>query len=720
MPMDRRTLLGSTVALALAGVPRLASAQVPSPPRARVAPVTDTYFGTPVVDPYRWMEAEDAEWTAYAKAQGAYTAGLLGSIPGRSPLVEALNRSLGRTEMVVDLQAAGGRLFSLRLPADADALRIHVRDNPEAKDRLLLDPVKLGGEHASIDFWQASYDGRHLLFGYAVGGTEESIARIMEVDTGRLLPEAIDRTTLARPSWSPDHSGFFYTRLKAGAPPNGPEKLKHTSCWFHRLDTDASQDVLVMGPGYDPTLPLGETRRPGVIATPGSDLVLGRVVVGIQDQMELHLATLAEAKAGKPRWRKVCDASDHVVSAAVVGRDIYLLSYHGAPRGRVLKVSADRPAIADAQEVLAQSDAVLRWLSPARDGVYVNGLDAGLGALWRIGAGDKVVRVKTPIAGSLSLFATDPGVDGVWTVMEGWVSPPKAFRVDAGGQSHPSDLTPASAIDVSAYTSEEVMVASHDGVRVPLSIIYRKDLKRDGSAPLIIEAYGAYGMSNTPSFDSLKLPFLALGGVYAVAHVRGGGELGEGWHKAGQKLTKPNTWRDLIACAEHLIAQRYTSSARLGVLGGSAGGITVGRFMTERPELAAVVISIVGLSNPLRAEVTPGGPANFPEFGTPKEPDGFKALLEMDAYLHVRDGVPYPATLLMTGLNDPRVPSWQVTKMLARLQAATSSGKPVLLRLDPDAGHNAGGREQAIQSTADIYTFMLWNTGQPGFTAPTA
>lgn len=713
--MDRRTLLGSSVAMALIGAPRAAAAPLPAPPRARIAPVTDDYFGTRVVDPYRWMEAEDAEWLAYAKAQGAYTDKVLASIPGRAGIVEALNRSLGNNEMVVDLAAGGGRLFSVRLSADASALRIHVRDSAEAKDRVLFDPVKLGGEHAGIDWWQISHDGSRLLVGYALGGSEKSVGRIIEVDTGRMLPEAIDRMELARPSWSPDNSGFFYTRLKAGAPPEGPEKLKHTSCWFHRLDTDPASDVLVMGPGYDPAVPLGETRRPGVIATPGSDIVLGRVVTGIQDQMELHIATLAEAKAGKPRWRKLCDAADQVVSAAVAGRDVYLLSYKDAPRGRVLKASADRPSFAEAKEVLAPSDSVLKWLNRARDGVYVSELDAGLGGLKRIGAGDKVSQVKTPIVGSLSLIATDPGVDGVWTVMEGWASPPQAFRLDGDGRAHPSDLVPASRIDASPYTSEEVMATSHDGVKVPLSIVYRKGLKRDGSAPLLIEAYGAYGNSLIPSFDSLKLPFLDLGGVYAYAHVRGGGELGEGWHKAGMKLTKPNTWRDLIACAEYLVANRYTRSSRLGVLGGSAGGVTVGRFMTERPDLAAVVISIVGLSNALRFEVTPGGPGNFPEFGTPKEPDGFKGLLEMDAYQHVRDGTPYPATLLLTGLNDPRVPSWQVTKMVARLQAASASGKPVLLRLDPDAGHGGGGRDQIVQSTADTYVFMLWNVGWPGF-----
>lgn len=717
--IGRRALLGSTVAIGMMGALRALASPLPAPPRARVAPVTDDYFGTRVVDPYRWMEAEDAEWLAWAKAQGAHTAQILESIPGRARLVEALGRSIGGGEFLLDVQAAGGRVFTLRLSAAANTVQVLMRDAPDAKDRLLFDPATLGGAHANIDFWRVSWDGRWVLVGCSAGGDEKSVGRIVEVETGRLLPEAIDRMELARPSWTPDSSGFFFTRLKAGAPPEGPEKLKHTSCWFHRLNTDPASDVLVMGPDHDPGLPLGGTRRPGVICAPGSTVALGRVVTGIESEMELHVADLSDTQAGKPRWRKLCDRSDQVVSVVVDGPDIYLLTHADAPRGRVVKVTTGQPSFAAATTVLPESEAVLNQLLQARDGVYVVELDAGLGGMRRIGADARAVRVKTPISGSLSLVATDPKADGAWVLMEGWVSPPQAFRLDGRGGASASDLAPRSQIDVSPYVSEEVMAVAHDGVKVPLSILYRKDVKRDGSAPLIVEAYGAYGNSITPGFDSLKLPFLDQGGVYAYAHVRGGGELGEDWHKAGQKLTKPNTWRDLIACAEYLIANRYTSSARLGVLGGSAGGITVGRFMTERPDLAAVVISIVGLSNPLRAEVTPGGPANFPEFGTPKEPDGFKGLLEMDAYQHVREGTPYPAVLLMTGLNDPRVPSWQVTKMLARLQAASSSGRPVLLRLDLDAGHGGGSRDQVIASQADIYAFMLWNAGRPGFT-PTA
>ena len=233
---------------------------------------------------------------------------------------------------------------------------------------------------------------------------------------------------------------------------------------------------------------------------------------------------------------------------------------------------------------------------------------------------------------------------------------------------------------------------------------------------MLLAAYGAYGITLAPVFLARWLPFLDLGGVFAVAHVRGGGELGEAWHLAGKKLTKYHTWQDTIDCAQYLIDQSYTSHKKLAVIGGSAGGITVGRLLTELPDLAAVVISEVGVSDAMRSEFSPNGPPNIPEFGTVTQADGFKALYAMDAYQHVRDGVKYPSVLLTTGLHDPRVSSWEPTKMTARLQAASGSSNPVLLRVEADAGHGIGStRVQRDNETADIMAFILWRTGNPRY-----
>ena len=251
---------------------------------------------------------------------------------------------------------------------------------------------------------------------------------------------------------------------------------------------------------------------------------------------------------------------------------------------------------------------------------------------------------------------------------------------------------------------------------MPLSIVHKKGIKLDGNNPTILYGYGAYGISQTPFYRPTFLPWFDRGGVFAVAHVRGGGEYGEDWHKAGYKATKPNTWNDAIACAEWLVAHKYTAPAKLAIMGGSAGGIFVGRSITERPDLFGAAIDEVPFSDVLRFEFSANGVPNIPEFGTVKKEDEFKALLAMSPYHNVKDGVAYPAVLLLTGINDPRVDAWQAGKMAARLQAATSSDKPILLRIDYDAGHGFGSTKKSqYQERADVLAFLFWQFGVKGF-----
>jgi len=260
------------------------------------------------------------------------------------------------------------------------------------------------------------------------------------------------------------------------------------------------------------------------------------------------------------------------------------------------------------------------------------------------------------------------------------------------------------------------MVKSHDGVEVPLSILARTGVKLDGSNPTILYGYGAYGITDDPFFNPRIYAWLERGGVYAVAHVRGGGAFGAEWHMAGRRATKPNTWKDAIAAAEWLVANRYTAPGKLGIYGGSAGGIFVGRAITDRPDLFAAAVPVVGWFDAIRIETSANGVANIPEFGTVKNEDEFRALLEMGAYNHVKQGTAYPGVMLVHGVNDIRVDVWQSTKMASRLMSATTSGRPVLLRLEYDSGHGQGStREQLQARTADVFAFMLWQFGVPEF-----
>ena len=672
-----------------------------------------------MTDRYRWMESESPEWEAYAHAQGAYTASILAKIPGRDALAEAIGKDTGQVVAVISIQTGGGKIFSQVRPAGANTSKLFVRDTPTGADRKLIDPDSYAkpGTHDSLDWWACSPDGAHVVFGVSPGGSEQSTLHILVTDTGALLPEAIDRTAAASPSWLPDGSGFFYNRLQ-DVPPDAVNYEEDSVCWLHKLGSDPATDIKVLAKGLSPAVTAQDIDFPGVAAAPGSTVAIGYLDSGVQNELTLYAAPLASLSAGTPAWQKICDPADDITSFAVSGESIYLLTHKNASHYKILKTTAAKPNVADAVEIVPQSRSVIRNIVAARDALYILDMDAGLGGIRRLAPDGTVTSIKLPFAGSIDQdsFYADPSHDGAWFLLEGWVHPTIACRANPDGTVSQTDISPLPPLDLTPYTSEEILVPARDGVRVPVSIVYKKGLNQNGKNPLLLEAYGAYGITLNPVFIARWLPFLDLGGIFVVAHVRGGGELGEDWHLAGQKLTKYHTWQDTIDVAEYLIAQHWTSHKHLAVIGGSAGGITVGRLLTERPDLAAVVISDVGVSDAMRSEFSPNGPPNIPEFGTVTTDEGFRALYAMDAYQHVHDGVKYPSVLLTTGLHDPRVASWEPTKMTARLQAATASKNPILLRVESDAGHGIGStRAQRDLETADTIAFIMWRTGDPRF-----
>ena len=356
-------------------------------------------------------------------------------------------------------------------------------------------------------------------------------------------------------------------------------------------------------------------------------------------------------------------------------------------------------------------------MSRAKDGLYLKIMDGGIGRLERMDWNGNVTEITLPFDGTLSALTTTANEDGVWFSFQGWLAAADFWFTDAAGHLQPSELTPKPPIDVRSYESIRAFATAKDSTRIPYSLIYKKGIKLDGSNPAWISAYGSYGMAAyTPAFAARSLALIDAGFIVGYANVRGGGEYGREWHKAGQLTNKPNTWRDLIAVCEELCAKKYTSPTRLAIGGRSAGGITVGRAMTERPDLFAAVIDGVGWSNPLRYVAEQNGYGEEPEWGAISQESGYRALKSIDSYHAVRDGVAYPAVLLTTGVTDPRVAPFHVAKMAARLQVASKSGKPILLRVDYDAGHGIGStRAQQDREAADTYAFLLWQTGVKGY-----
>ena len=720
----REAVLGMAGAILAATVSRLlaqTSAAPQGPPVARVEPVTDAYFGEAIVDPYRWMEnPQDKDFEPFMRGQAAWARRLLDAIPGRARLFQRVSELSGETVVTTTLQSCKGRLFYQQRPKGADNYQLFVRRG-NSQPELLIDPtvMKQDGRHISLDWWAASPDGQYVVYGLSPAGSEDSVTHVMHVDTKEVLPERISRTQYAAPSWLPDGSGFFYNRL-ADAAKGSTDYYKDSVACLHRLRTDPDKDLQVLKRGQYADVPAEPTDFPVVLTDPSSAYALAGLVGGVRRENPFFCAPLKDLVAGRARWRRICDIADEVVGLSFRGDEIYLQTTKEAQNARVLKTSLASGSFAQATVVVPESDVVIDNIGLARDGLYIQDMSGGYGNFRRLSNDGHLSAIPTPFDGTIQQLATNTQEEGIYWIGTSWLVPLTVLSFDPRtGRHTDTGISPKPPIDLSPYEAIRTHATARDGTQVPLSIVARKGLARDGRHPALVDAYGSYQIVNGPFFNARGIAFLEQGGVLATAHVRGGGEYGRRWWKAGQKLNKPNTWRDLIDCCKAMIKEGWTSSSRLAIQGGSAGGITVGMALTEEPALFAAVVDNVGVSNALRAEFSQNGPPNIVEFGTVKEREGFQGLKAMDAMSHVKDGVKYPAVLLTTGLQDPRVNPWQVAKMTARLQKATASHNPILLRVDLDAGHGIGStRSQTDAERADEYAFVLWRAGAAGFQPP--
>lgn len=715
---NRRSFLTATACLA-GGValPPDSPAAVAQPPVARRIPVTDVLWGESIVDPYRWMEnPQDPEWLPFMRGQAAFSRGRLDALPGRKRLLARVAQLSGDTVQVTYPKPAGGLVFFLKREAGEAFYKLTVR-SPDGTERVLADPANLAnaGGAATIDWWLPAPNGQYVAFGASQGGSEAATGYVVDVSSGRLLDDRLAGVPYAAPAWLPDGSGFFYNRF-AGRPPGDPTYYADRSVWLHRTGTPQTDDLRVMAQGMDSSVPMTALSSPEIQTGVGSDQVALLLRDGYVREFALYLANTNDVIAGKAVWRRVCGAQEGVTDFALSGPALFLVTTSGAPLGRLLQAPAATGTLADAKRVFEAPNAVLDELTADHEGVYVTLNDGGEQSLVRVQTDGTVRRVDLPFTGwiqsvAVAQIASTSTADATLVRMSGWLEPGVVFSVDqCTGRTQRTTLQPRPPIDLSTYETRRIYAKAQDGLQVPISIVARKGSQGRPSACLV-HVYGAYQWPSQPVFDLRAMAFLEAGGMIATAHVRGGGEYGRAWHEAGRRTNKPNTWRDLVACCETLVNQRWTDKGRIAIMGGSAGGIAVGRAMTERPDLFGAVISKVGMSNPLRAEFEPNGQPNVPEFGTVATKEGFLALKAMDSYHAVRDGVRYPPTLLSTGLNDARVAPHNAAKMAARMEAARP-GAQVLLSVAFDSGHvmNGVAKEQADAEYADDFAFVLANT----------
>jgi len=715
--MYRRFLL-MAVACAMTIAPVFAATTQPVAP---VESVTDTQFGTTIVDPYRWMEqgSADPRFLAYLKAQSDYTESVLAPLSAQRDALKAKLMALSTgVARVSAWQQAGGKLFFEELDPTAAVPVIRVKDTT-GDTRTLFDPATFATAttHVAVDYFQPSQDGTYVAVGAAEAGSENDTMHIVETATGKLLPDQITRTQYGSPSWRADGQSFYYSRLQQLAPGASSDQIYvNQRVYLHVLGTSSDNDKPVFGPGVVAGMNVPAAGFNNVTVVPRSDYLLAGHSSGTTDPGEFYVG-----REGSSDWKLILKPSDKLATSgssplAFLGTNMYAV-LQDSPNGRIIRYNLANPSAAPVI-ITATSDRIIEGVFGSADGVYVEYRDGITFSISKIDInGAMTGKVNLPYQGSVYGIDASPLEKGMRFGIDSWIHAPALFSYDpASGAVTDTGVAPKDPLDVSHLRVREVMVPSTAGAQVPVSIIYRDDTALDGSHPTLFEGYGSYGDPSDPYFSASSLEWVLRGGVLATAHVRGGGEYGERWHLAGQKATKQHTIDDMIATARYLIAQKYTSPAHLAVRGTSAGGIAVGGSIVQHPELFGAAVDNVGVTNILRFQQTQGGAANIPEFGDVNNATDFKYLYNMDAYVHVKDGTRYPAVMGVTGLNDPRVPTWMVAKMIARLQAATASGKPVLLRVDYDAGHGIGSsRTQQVNERADEWTFLLWQLGDAEF-----
>jgi prolyl oligopeptidase len=695
----------------------LAFVAAAGPPPAPTVDHVETLFGMKFYDPYFWMEAGGAKFDQWMSAQADYARRELDSVPGRAALLAQVHSLDSGETYVGDVVPTLRQWFYSKLRPTDSVAKIYVRPITGGTERVLIDPSQFdsgGGPAAHIDYWSVAPDGLHIAYGVSLGGSETGTLHVRSLDSGTDLPDLIDRTRYVTPRWI-DNDSFLYTRLpkpSAGA----AQPLTGGQVYLHRLGSDPANDVVVFGPGKIAGFDVGADYFFRGLASPDSDEIVGTYDAGLTSSPKAVFVAAKPVPGVAPAWHRVAGFEDDVRDVVLHGDMLYLRTARDAPNQRLVRVSAASPDLAHAATVVAEGAGTIDGMVAAADALYVrSNVEGGYGRLLRVPWDGVPEPVPTPFEGSFMGLRANPNMPGIVLRMQSWTRSATVFAYDPDKRRFvDTGIAPPSPVSFDDIETTELRAPAADGSMIPLTIIARRGTPRDGRHPVVMHGYGAYGVTFGPEFQPMRRAWYDRGGIYVVPHARGGGYLGEEWYRAGRLGKKPNSISDFIDSAEYLIRTGWATPATLSALGESAGGIEIGGAITERPELFSAAIINVGLVNPLRLEQIPIGPFNTGEFGSTETNKGARMLSAIDPYYRISYGVAYPGVLMAAGLNDTRVSPWMPAKFAARLQAATSGSRPVLLMVVP-WGHAFETKAQLEVALADAYSFLLWQAGVDGF-----
>jgi len=671
-------------------------------PATRAEAITDTLHGRPVADPYRWLEDEASpEVQAWMTEQDSFARGLLAKSPVRDELTARLRQLLYYDAVSAPLHCRG-RYFYTRKHADKEKTIVYWKQGETGAEQVLFDPNQWSEDGSKgLGAWAPSRDGAYVAYGVKENNSDESVTHVFDVAAGAELPDVIEGTKYSSASWAPDNDGFYYTWV----PPIGgavtiADRPGFAQVRYHKLGTPVADDLVIHPATGNP-----ETFIGGYVSRDGHWLV-----VVIQHGWNSTDVYFKDAREPAAAWTTLVAGVDATFDVTIWRDQFYVTTNHGAPRQRVFKVDPQKPDRIAWREIVAQSAAtiehvaivgehlVLTCLNHAASEVEIRDLD-----------GVPVRKVALPPLGTSGGIAGNPDEDTGYLAYTSFTEPQVIYRtsIQTGETSEWARI--ALPVDTSQLATDQVFFASKDGTRIPMFIVSKKGTRRDGTNPTILTGYGGFNVSLTPGFASSRVAWLERGGVYAIPNLRGGGEYGEDWHRAGMLAHKQNVFDDFIAAAEYLIAERWTSRDHLAISGGSNGGLLVGAVVTQRPDLYKAVICAVPLLDMLRYQLFGSGKTWVPEYGSPDHAEQFRALYAYSPYRVAVDAGPraYPAVLFDSADHDDRVDPMHARKLAAILQAAQTGDAPILLRIERNAGH--GGADlvkQQVERAADQYAFL--------------
>jgi prolyl oligopeptidase len=682
--------------------------------------VTNTYHGITLEDPYQFLEnLDDPTVMTWMKENANYATSILNNISGKNEMFDKMKELIDRRSASISrvrITDDDTYYYLKRMPGE-EIGKMYKRSGYDGEEALFFDPTeyrKSEGKTYIVSSISPNIKGDKIAVGVSPNGSENPELLLFK-SNGEKYNEILQLAEGV--SWNLSGDSFFYFKMNS-ADIKDVNRQIFTSNYVHKVGTDQSLDKKHFSKENYKPLGIVKSELPYIFYSKEANKNI-LYAASVDKNAKVFISDPNDS--GKS-WKPILTRDNKVVDFELNSKEIYYLTYHDAPNYKIVKTSIDKPEFSNAVTVVEEfHDEIIGDFSLTKNGLYYSTVKNGVEAKVYFIANGKgnAEELQLPFTAGRAYISTKGSeFSDVWISISGWTSPNKRFLYNPMTKTFTFKplSTPVEYPELNNLTAKEVMVESHDGVMVPVSIIHNRDLEMNGQNPAVLYSYGSYGISTSPFFSPITLAYTMYDGVLIVPHIRGGGELGDAWHKAGQKLNKPNTWKDAIATAEYLIEKGYSNPKKISIFGGSAGGILVGRSITERPDLFVAASPRVGCMNTVRSEETPNGPINTPEFGTVKDPEEFKGLLAMDSYHHLKPGTKYPATLITAGMNDPRVIAWEPAKFAAKMQHDNKGDSPILFYTNFEGGH--GGRTtltQTLNEYSSMFSFFYWQSGHPDF-----